>query len=241
MGDNADEIRRRLAQTWNETNREHVDERVEQARSVVGETIGTVNKTLGETLETVKQTFETTRERVAATVAQTAEYLPDRETIADNAQALAGTLGANAQQLAESAQAIAGTLGTNGQRLAENAQALAGTLGTNAQHLADNAQTVAGSVGTNAQAIAGNVGTNAKRAYAIVRENPLGLLIGGLAVGFLVGLVVPISDVERQKIGPIRDDLVQKSTAAAQDAIVQGLAGTNVASSPAGTTSAPSI
>jgi ElaB/YqjD/DUF883 family membrane-anchored ribosome-binding protein len=199
--------------------RENVDERVELARSVVGDTIGTVNKTLGATMETVKQTFDTTRERVAATVAQTADYLPDRETIADNAQALA-----------ESAQAIAGALGTNGQRLAENAQALAGTLGSNAQQLAGNAQTVAGSVGT-----------NAKRAYTIVRENPLGLLIGGLAVGFLAGLVAPISDVERQKIGPIRDDLLQKSTTAAQGAIVQGLAGTNVASSPEGTTDAPSI
>jgi ElaB/YqjD/DUF883 family membrane-anchored ribosome-binding protein len=197
MGENADDILRRLAQTRNE-----IDKTVETI----------VDTTLGETVETVKQTLDVTRERVAASVASTAAYLPDR-----------GTLVENAQHLAENAQALAESLGTKGQQLAENAQALAGTLGSNAQHLAGNAQTIAETVGTNAQTLAGTVGTNAKRAYSLVRENPLGLVIGGLAVGFLAGLVAPITDVEREKIGPIRDDLLRKGTTAAQTAVAQGL------------------
>lgn len=47
-------------------------------------------------------------------------------------------------------------------------------------------------------------------------NNPLGLAIGALAVGFLAGLAAPVSELERRTLGPIRDDLVVRAITAVQ-------------------------
>jgi hypothetical protein len=62
----------------------------------------------------------------------------------------------------------------------------------------------------------------ARRGAGIVQENPLGLALGALAVGFLAGLAAPISDLEREKIGPLRDDLVERAKSVTTDAIEHG-------------------
>ena len=38
-------------------------------------------------------------------------------------------------------------------------------------------------------------------------ENPIGMLLAGLAVGFLIGLALPVSRFEAERIGPITDDV----------------------------------
>jgi len=48
-------------------------------------------------------------------------------------------------------------------------------------------------------------GRQVKRAARVAQENPLGLAIGGVAVGFIAGLLVPTSRVEDDKIGPMAD------------------------------------
>ena len=40
-------------------------------------------------------------------------------------------------------------------------------------------------------------------APAHAQDNPLGLAVGAAAVGFLAGLLVPVTQVENEKIGPM--------------------------------------
>ena len=63
---------------------------------------------------------------------------------------------------------------------------------------------------------------NARRAAGIAQENPLGLAVGSIAVGFIVGMLVPSSRVEDQKLGPIADDVKEKAKETGQEALERG-------------------
>ncbi len=63
---------------------------------------------------------------------------------------------------------------------------------------------------------------NAKQAVGIAQENPLGLAIGGIAVGFLVGLALPATRVENEKLGPVSDQLADKAKETGQEALEHG-------------------
>lgn len=45
----------------------------------------------------------------------------------------------------------------------------------------------------------------ARRGAGIAQENPLGLAVGSIAVGFLAGMLVPAGRAEREKLGPVAD------------------------------------
>jgi Protein of unknown function (DUF3618) len=47
----------------------------------------------------------------------------------------------------------------------------------------------------------------ARRGAALAQENPIGLAVGSVAVGFLVGMLTPASSVENDRIGPKADQL----------------------------------
>jgi ElaB/YqjD/DUF883 family membrane-anchored ribosome-binding protein len=61
-----------------------------------------------------------------------------------------------------------------------------------------------------------------KRAAGMAQENPLGLAIGGVAVGFIVGLLVPSSRVEDEKIGPLADQVKDQVKETGQEAFDRG-------------------
>jgi hypothetical protein len=61
-------------------------------------------------------------------------------------------------------------------------------------------------------------GEQVKRAAGIAQENPLGLAVGGIAVGVLAGLMVPSSRVEDEKLGPMADQVKD----AGQEALDRG-------------------
>jgi ElaB/YqjD/DUF883 family membrane-anchored ribosome-binding protein len=61
-----------------------------------------------------------------------------------------------------------------------------------------------------------------KRAGGIAQENPLGLAVGGAAVGFVVGLLVPSSRVEDEKIGPMADHVKDQVKETGQEAFDRG-------------------
>ena len=63
---------------------------------------------------------------------------------------------------------------------------------------------------------------NAKKAAGIAQENPLGLALGGVALGFLAGLAMPTTRVEDEKIGPIADDVKQHAIDTGQEALEHG-------------------
>jgi len=63
---------------------------------------------------------------------------------------------------------------------------------------------------------------NARRAAGIAQENPLGLAVGSVAVGLIVGMLLPSSRVEDQKLGPIADDVKEKAKETGQEALERG-------------------
>jgi ElaB/YqjD/DUF883 family membrane-anchored ribosome-binding protein len=50
-------------------------------------------------------------------------------------------------------------------------------------------------------------GQQVKRAAGVAQENPLGLALGSVAVGFIAGMLVPSSRVEDEKLGPMADQV----------------------------------
>ena len=68
----------------------------------------------------------------------------------------------------------------------------------------------------------GDVKQGAHRAKGIAQENPLGLAIGAVAVGFVGGLLVPSTRVEDDKIGPMADQVKEKAKETGQEAMDRG-------------------
>ena len=65
----------------------------------------------------------------------------------------------------------------------------------------------------------GEVKDGARQAVGVAKENPLGLAIGGVAVGFVAGMLVPTTKVENEKIGPIADQVKEKARETGQEAV----------------------
>lgn len=62
----------------------------------------------------------------------------------------------------------------------------------------------------------------AKRGAGIAAENPLGLAIAAAALGFLAGLMMPVSDYERKVARPLRDELLGRAQSLGNDALERG-------------------
>jgi hypothetical protein len=75
---------------------------------------------------------------------------------------------------------------------------------------------------TGATPDAGEVKGGARKAAGIAQENPLGLAVGAVAVGFLAGLAMPSTSVEDRKLGPAADDLKDKARETGQEALERG-------------------
>ncbi|MFN2450536.1 MAG: hypothetical protein ABR508_12235 [Candidatus Baltobacteraceae bacterium] len=53
-------------------------------------------------------------------------------------------------------------------------------------------------------------------------ENPMAMLLGGLAIGFLIGMILPVTRFESERIGPITDDVKDRVRAAGGEAVRRG-------------------
>ncbi len=62
----------------------------------------------------------------------------------------------------------------------------------------------------------------AKRAVGVAQENPIGLALGAVAVGFVAGMLVPSTRVEDEKIGPMADQVKQQAKETGQEALDRG-------------------
>jgi ElaB/YqjD/DUF883 family membrane-anchored ribosome-binding protein len=62
----------------------------------------------------------------------------------------------------------------------------------------------------------------AQQAVGVVQENPLGLVVGAAAVGFLAGMLIPSTKVEDEQIGPIADQVKQQVRHTGEEALDHG-------------------
>lgn len=69
---------------------------------------------------------------------------------------------------------------------------------------------------------AGDVKQAARQGAGMAKENPLGLAIGAVAVGFVAGLMIPSTQVENEKIGPMADQVKDQVKDTAQTVVDHG-------------------
>ena len=70
----------------------------------------------------------------------------------------------------------------------------------------------------------GDVKGGAKQAVGIAQENPLGLAVGAVAVGFLAGMLIPSTKVEDEKLGPMADQVKDQIKDTGAEALEHGKA-----------------
>jgi gas vesicle protein len=68
----------------------------------------------------------------------------------------------------------------------------------------------------------GDVKHHAKRTVGIAQENPLGLVIGAAAIGFVAGMLIPSTRVEDEKLGEASDTMIEKVKETGQEALEHG-------------------
>jgi ElaB/YqjD/DUF883 family membrane-anchored ribosome-binding protein len=68
----------------------------------------------------------------------------------------------------------------------------------------------------------GDVKQQARRAKSVAEDNPLGLAVGAVAVGFLAGMLIPSTRVEDEKLGPVADDVKERAKETGQEALERG-------------------
>jgi ElaB/YqjD/DUF883 family membrane-anchored ribosome-binding protein len=68
----------------------------------------------------------------------------------------------------------------------------------------------------------GDVKAKARRGASIAQENPLGLAIGAVAVGFVAGMLIPSTRVEDEKLGEASDSMIERAKETGQEALEHG-------------------
>jgi gas vesicle protein len=77
---------------------------------------------------------------------------------------------------------------------------------------------------TGATPSGGDVKQGARQAVGVAQQNPLGLAVGAVAVGFLAGMLIPSTRVEDEKIGPLADQVKDQIKETGQEALEHGKA-----------------
>jgi hypothetical protein len=94
---------------------------------------------------------------------------------------------------------------------------------------------VAGTVGSIKDVVSGGASTvkdatpdgwqvsqGARDAVGVAQQNPLGLAVSAAAAGFLVGMLLPSSRVENERIGATADEVKEHAAALGQEALEHG-------------------
>jgi hypothetical protein len=68
----------------------------------------------------------------------------------------------------------------------------------------------------------GQVKQGAQQAVGVAQENPIGLALGGVAAGFLAGMLIPSTRIEDERVGPIAEQVKESAVETGQEAIERG-------------------
>jgi ElaB/YqjD/DUF883 family membrane-anchored ribosome-binding protein len=95
--------------------------------------------------------------------------------------------------------------------------------------VSEKTQAVSGKLGKAKRAITGGTedalhGTQrgARRTVGMAQENPLGLTIGAVAIGFVAGSLLPATRVEEETIGPMASEAREQVSDMASEAMEHG-------------------
>jgi gas vesicle protein len=109
-------------------------------------------------------------------------------------------------------------------RMGETVEALAGK--------ADVPGRVRGSVAEKKDAVTGRIsgareklpdaGGAARKGAGMAQENPIGLAVGAMAAGFVVGMLLPSTRVENERLGPVSDQIKEQAREVSGEAVQHG-------------------
>jgi hypothetical protein len=187
---------------------------------------------MGKDSSEIRREIEQTRARMGDTV-EALGYKADvpsrvKEAVSDRVETVRGTISDVVEGVKDT---VAGATGKVGNALGTAKRGMNDTISGTGDKVGDVTSTVTSLTDTVKSTVGSvtdkipnttDVKNVAQRGVGIAVENPLGLALGALAVGFLAGLTAPVTDIERRTVGPIRDDLVDRAKAAGSDAIEHG-------------------
>lgn len=68
----------------------------------------------------------------------------------------------------------------------------------------------------------GQVKEGAQHVVGVAQENPIGLAVGGIAAGFLAGMLIPSTRIEDEKVGPLAEQVKETAAETGQEALERG-------------------
>jgi hypothetical protein len=108
-----------------------------------------------------------------------------------------------------------------GDYVSDKKEALAGHVHGVAEAADSLVSRVSGSV-PDPHAVRQDAGDRTRRARSAAQSNPLGLAVGAMAAGFLVGILLPSTRMEDERIGEIADDVKARVKDTGEEAIEHG-------------------
>jgi len=92
------------------------------------------------------------------------------------------------------------------------------------ENVADKVDAVKGKLGVATDKVSSATpdSQDVKRAAGVAQENPVGLAVGGVALGFLAGMLIPETRKEHEKLGPKADQLKEQAASTGREALDRG-------------------
>ena len=125
------------------------------------------------------------------------------------------------EQMGETVEALAHKADVPGRikgSVADKKDALAGKVSDAKDKITGSASNAQDSTG----AVADHAKTKARQGAGIAEENPLGLAVGALAAGVIIGMVLPSTRREEQRIGAVADHVKDQARELGGEAIEHG-------------------
>lgn len=155
---------------------------------------------MGQDPDEIRQEIEQTRAQMGETV-EAIGYKADvpsraREAVAGKAESVKSRI---SQTTSRAREAVTGTTARAGEGVSEAASRVG-----------------------DATPSGRDVKRTARRAAGLAQQNPLGMAIGAIALGFLAGLAAPTTRVEDEKLGPVADQVKGQVKETGQEAFERG-------------------
>jgi hypothetical protein len=205
MGKDSSEIRREIEET-----RARMGDTVE-ALGYKADVPSRVKENINDRVETVKGTISDVVDSV-------------KDTLTGASGKVGSALGGAKRSVSDGLSGTTDKMGDATSNVSNSVQQTIGSVTDKLGGVTDRLGGVTDKLGSVTEKIpsAGDVRNVAQRGVGIAVENPLGLALGALAVGFLAGLAAPVTDIERETVGPIRDDLVERAKSVGSDVLEHG-------------------